>query len=230
MTSAGLAAHTVRLDALVIDARTQGRRAVLAARGELVHGGTDTLGDALAALPPGITAVELDLAGVSFLDTTGLACLDLLAEYSRRRGVRVTACGWRGQPRRVLELIGLDTTDPLRTGEAAAGGPAGPPVRTTSAVARERAEQLDVLRLEITQLRHALDSRPVIDQARGVLMAAHGCTPDQAWEILRDASQHSNTKVHRIATAIIASAAPDGPPPPEPARSALRTAAARHLP
>ncbi|MFH8340685.1 ANTAR domain-containing response regulator [Streptomyces sp. AM6-12] len=227
MTSAGPAAHTAGLDALVIDACLEGRRALLTARGELVHGGTDTLGDALAALPPDITAVEVDLAGVSFLDTTGLACLDLLSEYGRRHGVRVTTRGWRGQPRRVLELVGLDTRNPLRTGAAAAPDPA---VRTASAVARERAEQLDLLRLEIAQLRHALDSRPVIDQARGVLMAAHGCTPDQAWEILREASQHSNTKLHRIAAAITASATPDGPPPPEPLRRALRTAAAHHAP
>ncbi|OIK24715.1 ANTAR domain-containing response regulator [Streptomyces malaysiense] len=228
MTSAGLAAHTVRLNALVIDTRRKNGRALLTARGELVHGGTDTLGDALAALPPGTTAVELDLAGVSFLDTAGLACLDLLREYGRHHGVRVTTHGWRGQPRRVLELVGLDTTDPLR----ADGATACPdlPVRTASAVARERAEQLDLLRLEIAQLRQALDSRPVIDQARGVLMAAHGCTPEQAWEVLREASQNSNTKLHRIAAAITASAAPGGPPPPEPLRRALRTAAARHIP
>ncbi|MYR84814.1 ANTAR domain-containing protein [Streptomyces sp. SID685] len=227
MTSAGLAAHTMRLNALVIDARRKGRRALLTARGELVHGGTDTLGDALAALPPGITTIELDLAGVSFLDTTGLTCLDLLSEYVGRHDVRVTTHGWRGQPRRVLELVGLDATDPLRTGGA---GSADLPVRTASAVARERTEQLDMLRLEIAQLRQALDSRPVIDQARGVLMAAHGCTPDQAWEILREASQHSNTKLHRIAAAVTASATPDGPPPPEPLRRALRTAAAHHAP
>ncbi|MGA4934663.1 ANTAR domain-containing protein [Streptomyces incarnatus] len=227
MTSAGLAAHTVRLNALVIDARWEGVRALLTARGELVHGGTATLGNALAALPPGITALELDMAGVSFLDTTGLACLDLLSEYGGQHGVRVTTHGWQGQPRRVLELVGLDTADPLRDGT---GGCADLPVRTASAVARERAEQLDVLRLEIAQLRQALDSRPVIDQARGVLMAAHGCTPDQAWEILREASQHSNTKLHRIAAAVTASATPGGPPPPEPLRRALRTAVARHLP
>ncbi|MEV7501574.1 ANTAR domain-containing protein [Streptomyces sp. NPDC093018] len=227
MTSAGLAAHTMRLNALVIDARRKGRCALLTARGELVHGGTDTLGDALAALPPGITTIELDLAGVSFLDTTGLTCLDLLSDYVGQHGVRVTTHGWRGQPRRVLELVGLDTTDPLRT---RGSGAAGLPARTASAVARERAEQLDLLRLEIAQLRQALDSRPVIDQARGVLMAAHGCTPDQAWEILREASQHSNTKLHRIAAAVTASATLDGPPPPEPLRRALRTAAAHHAP
>ncbi|MEW2623560.1 ANTAR domain-containing protein [Streptomyces sp. NPDC048106] len=224
MTSAGLAAHIVRLDALVIDARTEGHHAFLTARGELVHGATDTLGDALAALPPEITAIELDMAGLSFLDTTGLACLDLLAEYGRHRGIRLTTRGWRGQPRRVLELTGLDTTDPLHTARAVE-----PVVRTASAVARERAEQLDLLRMEIAQLRHALDSRPVIDQARGVLMAAHGCTPDQAWQILRETSQHTNTKLRRIAAAVTASATAGGPPPPEALRRALRAAAAHHV-
>ncbi|MFJ9924905.1 anti-anti-sigma factor [Streptomyces misionensis] len=223
MTSAGPAAHGLLLNALAIDGRTEGRRALLAAHGELVHGAPDTVAETLAALPSGITEVELDLAGVTFMDTTGLALLDLLTEYGVRQGVRVTTCRWRGQPRRVLELIGLDTTDPLRTGP-----PPGSPERTVSAVARERAEQLAVLRAEIAQLRHALDSRPVIDQARGVLMAAHGCTPDTAWDILRETSQRTNTKLRHIAAAVIASAAPDGPPPPDPLRAALRAAAARH--
>ncbi|CAK7284931.1 ANTAR domain-containing protein [Streptomyces sp. RM1] len=224
MTSAGLGANGLLLNALTIDGRTEGRRALLTAHGELVHGATNTLAEALAGLPSGITEVELDLAGVTFMDTTGLALLDLLTEYGDRQGVRVTTGRWRGQPRRVLELIGLDTTDPLRTGP-----PADSRERTASAVARERAEQLAVLRMEIAQLRHALDSRPVIDQARGVLMAAHGCTPDQAWEILRETSQRTNTKLRHIADAITASAAPDGPPPPEPLRAALRAAAARHV-
>jgi anti-anti-sigma regulatory factor len=223
MTSAGRTARTGRPDALAVDGRTDGDQAFLAAHGELVHGCTDTLVGTLAALPDGVAGVELDLSGVSFMDTAGLTFLDLLTDYGRRYGVQVRTTGWRGQPLRVLELVGLDTTDPLRSAL-----PADSSARTASAVARERAEQLDLLRLEIEQLRHALDSRPVIDQARGVLMAAHGCTADQAWDILRETSQRSNTKLRHVAAALTASAVPGGPPPPEPLRTALRTAVSRH--
>ncbi|MEU6591613.1 ANTAR domain-containing protein [Streptomyces sp. NPDC046881] len=222
MMSAAGAAHTGRLDTLAVDGRAEGDRVALTARGELVHGCTDTLTGALAALPAGAARVDLDVSGVTFLDTAGLAVLDTLAAYGLRRGVPVRATGWRGQPRRVLELVGLDPADPL-----GAALPADLAARTASPVARERAEQLDLLRLEIEQLRHAMDSRPVIDQARGVLMAAHGCGPEQAWEILREASQRSNVKLRRVAAAVTESATPDGPAPPEALRTALADAARR---
>lgn len=225
MISAARAAHTGRLDTLAVDGGTESDRVLLTARGELVRGCTRPLTRALAALPAGVAGVGLDVSGVTFLDTAGLAALDALSEYGRRHRVPVRATGWRGQPRRVLELAGLDPVDPL-----SAALPPGLPARTASAVAREHAEQteqLHRLRLEIDQLRHAMDSRPVIDQARGILMAAHACTPDQAWEILREASQRSNTKLRHVASAVTASAAPDGPAPPEPLRSALAAAADR---
>ncbi|MEU0003461.1 ANTAR domain-containing protein [Streptomyces sp. NPDC006314] len=223
MISAARAPHTGRLDTLVVEGRAEGGRVLLRARGELVLGCTDTLAGTLAALPPGVARIELDVTEVSFMDTAGLTFLDLLSEYGHRHGVPVSATGWRGQPRRVLELVGMDPMDPLR-----AAPPADSAARTASAVAQERAEQLEMLRLEIEQLRHAIDSRPVIDQARGILMAAHACTPDQAWDILREASQRTNTKLRQVAAAVTASAVPDGPAPPEPLRTALRAAAARH--
>jgi AmiR/NasT family two-component response regulator len=55
---------------------------------------------------------------------------------------------------------------------------------------------------EVEQLRQALERRPVIDQARGVLMAAYGCSPQQAWEILLSASQNTNIKLHTVAEQI----------------------------
>lgn len=225
MTSAARDPYTGRLDALAVEGRTERDRAFLQARGELVHGCAATTARALAALPADVGRVEVDVADVSFMDTSGLGFLDVLGEYGRRRGVPVSVTGWRGQPRRVLELVGLDDTDPLPLSPFA-----GAPARSASAVARERAEQLRLLRAEIAQLRHAIDSRPVIDQARGVLMAAHSCTSEQAWDVLREASQRTNTKLRDVAGALTASTAPDGPAPPESLRAALRAAVARHVP
>jgi AmiR/NasT family two-component response regulator len=42
-------------------------------------------------------------------------------------------------------------------------------------------ESLDDCRDEVQDLRAALKSRPVIDQAKGMLIAEHGCTPDEAF-------------------------------------------------
>lgn len=232
MTSAAPPTPTTRPDVrrpgpLVVEvAAPSPDRAVLTARGELTHGCADVLAEALAGLPTPVGRVEVDLAGVTFMDTAGREFLDMLAEYGRRHGTEMSATGWRGQPRRVLELVGLDAVDPLR-------GPVRPPAApgagatVPSAVARERAEQLRELREEVEQLRRAMVSRPVIDQARGILMAAHGCTSEEAWEILREASQVSNTKLRTVAAAVTAGAAAQGPPPPPHLRTALRTAIAR---
>jgi anti-anti-sigma regulatory factor len=212
------------LDTLVIDGRVVEGHAVLAPRGELVRGCADTLARTLEELPDQVSGVDLDMTGVVFMDTAGLQFLDLLDTYGRRHRVPVRATRWNGQPRRILELVGLDTEDPLRHSPDRATR-----TRTTSAVARERAEQLAELRVEIEQLRQAIVSRPVIDQARGVLMAAHGCTSEQAWDILREASQHSNTKLRAVAAAVVAVAESKGPPPTEEVRRALRRAISRRL-
>ena len=64
---------------------------------------------------------------------------------------------------------------------------------------------LDDCQEEVDDLRAALESRPVIDQAKGVLVARHGCTPDKAFELLARASQRENRKVRDLAADVVAS-------------------------
>ncbi|MGW5132780.1 ANTAR domain-containing response regulator [Streptomyces sp. NPDC004135] len=222
MTSAASPHLTGGLNTLVIRGRVDADRAELTPRGELVHGCADVLARTLAELPADVTRVDLDMADVHFMDTAGLQFLDVLGDFRRRRSLTVTVTNWNGQPRRILELAGVNTADPLTgTDSAEAAGPAAP------AVALERAERLHVLQEEVDQLRQAIASRPVIDQARGILMATHGCSSDQAWHILRETSQLSNTKLRDVAAAVTASAEADGPAPPAALRTALQRAAAR---
>jgi GAF domain-containing protein len=55
------------------------------------------------------------------------------------------------------------------------------------------------------QLREALSSRAIIDQAIGVLMAQQRCSADDAFAILRRASQNRNRKLRDIASDIVTS-------------------------
>ncbi|MFE9764074.1 ANTAR domain-containing protein [Streptomyces sp. NPDC005808] len=66
------------------------------------------------------------------------------------------------------------------------------------------------LRIELTQLRQAMQTRPVIDFARGVLMVSFGLSAEQAWEVLVTVSQNTNTKLHQVAEEIVG--AVSGPP------------------
>jgi GAF domain-containing protein len=54
-------------------------------------------------------------------------------------------------------------------------------------------------------LERALETRGIIDQAKGILMARTGTDGDQAFEALRRASQRSNRKVSDLAREIVAS-------------------------
>lgn len=49
----------------------------------------------------------------------------------------------------------------------------------------------------------ALERRDTIGQAKGILMARQGVGPDEAFDLLRRASQRSNRKLHDIAVEIV---------------------------
>ena len=68
----------------------------------------------------------------------------------------------------------------------------------------------------IEQLRSSLNSRTVIDQALGIIMAREHCTQARAFAILRSASQNSNVKLREIAAAIVTSITGEPPQPPPP--------------
>jgi GAF domain-containing protein len=53
------------------------------------------------------------------------------------------------------------------------------------------------------QLQQAMESRAVIEQAKGILMAAQRCSADAAFNILVRASQNQNRKLRAIAAEIV---------------------------
>ena len=59
---------------------------------------------------------------------------------------------------------------------------------------------------ESADLRAAMDSRAVIEQAKGILVAREHCSPDEAFALLTRMSQHSHTKLRDVAAQIVASA------------------------
>jgi GAF domain-containing protein len=55
----------------------------------------------------------------------------------------------------------------------------------------------------VQHLEEALKSRPVIDQAKGMIMAQQGVTADEAFDVLRRASQRQNRKLRDVAAEMI---------------------------
>lgn len=56
----------------------------------------------------------------------------------------------------------------------------------------------------------AMESRAVIEQAKGIVMATQGCSPDAAFEVLVRTSQQRNTKLREVAAEIVRSARSSG--------------------
>ena len=56
-----------------------------------------------------------------------------------------------------------------------------------------------------------LETMPVIEQAKGILMAQQRCGPDEAFDLLRRASQRANIKVSVLAAHIVEQVASPGP-------------------
>ncbi|MBO0875486.1 MAG: GAF and ANTAR domain-containing protein [Pseudonocardia sp.] len=55
-----------------------------------------------------------------------------------------------------------------------------------------------------SHLETALESRAVIDQAKGIIMAEQHCTADEAFTILRTASQNQNLRLRHLAGQFVA--------------------------
>jgi anti-sigma B factor antagonist len=60
---------------------------------------------ALGSIPPVVT---LDLAGLTYIDTSGLATLLEASRIGRQQGSRLVLVGLQGQPRELLSFSGVD--------------------------------------------------------------------------------------------------------------------------
>ncbi|CAM5597222.1 ANTAR domain-containing protein [Streptomyces hirsutus] len=67
------------------------------------------------------------------------------------------------------------------------------------------ADRILQLEEEVQQLKEAVVSHAVVDQAIGVVVALGRVSPDQGWTVLREVSQHTNVKLRDVAATIVAS-------------------------
>jgi anti-sigma B factor antagonist/stage II sporulation protein AA (anti-sigma F factor antagonist) len=85
-----------------------GRQASVVATGELDAGGAGRFGTALCRLAESepTDRIEVDLAGLRFIDSTGIAALNRAYRAAARCGCGLVATNPTGLVRRVLELTG----------------------------------------------------------------------------------------------------------------------------
>ncbi|GGL93778.1 hypothetical protein GCM10010129_42100 [Streptomyces fumigatiscleroticus] len=198
----------------VMETVPDGDRMLVRVRGELDLGGhrlRPGLHDALCRSGSG---VDLDLSAVEFCDCAGL---NVLLEERRRALEQDKTLAIRSSSPAVARLLEL-------TGAWELFAHPGPddPAAPTGGGPRGDADQ--DLRTEVVQLRRAMQTRPTIDLARGILMASFGLTSQAAWTVLVTTSQNTNTKLHRLAHDLVSAA--DGTALPQPVRTQLAAAIA----
>jgi ANTAR domain len=69
-------------------------------------------------------------------------------------------------------------------------------------IGRDRQRQEILRHSAFARLQAKLESMPVIEQAKGILMAQQRCGPDEAFDLLRRASQRAYVKVSVLAAQI----------------------------
>ncbi|WP_369181622.1 ANTAR domain-containing protein [Streptomyces mutabilis] len=64
-------------------------------------------------------------------------------------------------------------------------------------------DQIFQLQEQIRQLKEAVVSHAVVDQAIGMIVVLGRVTPDQGWIVLKEVSQHTNIKLRNVAEMIL---------------------------
>lgn len=202
---------------VTIDVVPDGDRMNVRVCGELDHGGRQLergLGEALDSSASGI---DLDLSAIGFCDCSGLNLLLGLRRKALDEGKTVTISASGPSVDRLLELTGARElfVHPGCGAEGNESYAAGDTLGGPEAVDQE-------LRKEVAELRRAMQTRPSIDLARGILMASFGLSPEVAWTVLVTASQNTNTKLHLLAQELVGTV--QGRPLPEDVQQQLAAA------
>ncbi|MEU8719821.1 ANTAR domain-containing protein [Streptomyces antimycoticus] len=145
--------------------------------------------------PPRTSAVPRDLRQVPERHTARLTPRPPRLRFLSRSPPECALAGWPG-PARFWRVDGCGTVPRCR--------PRFPIERQYVAIERDDLlKRIVGLEEEVAQLRRAMASRAVIDQAIGVAITHGSLLPDQGWGVLRTVSQTTNIKVRLIAEQIV---------------------------
>ncbi|WP_433215163.1 GAF and ANTAR domain-containing protein [Microtetraspora malaysiensis] len=102
---------------------------------------------------------------------------------------------------RAVVVIGLYA---VRPGAFAGGGPLMTMLAEQVTVVLSNIWEYDDVVTGAAQMQEALAGRSIIDQAKGIIMSASGCSAEAAFDELRRVSQHRQVKVADLARLLVA--------------------------
>jgi GAF domain-containing protein len=157
--------------------------------------------------------LDASASAVDAADVRVLAALARIisAEAARDPEVwlRRTVTGWEVEQGDGVVLPAEDLTVSMSLADLIAGEsgeivPAQRPQRPS-----EDLSEGDRLRLQITQLEHALSARVVIEQAIGVIAQRFSLTPRESFDRMRSAARSRGQRAHELAVSVVRSARDD---------------------
>jgi hypothetical protein len=154
------------------------------------------------AVPDSSGRVIVDLSGVTFMDCSGLGPL---LEAEARLGGRLSLRRVPPMVTALLHLAGLQARFGIAhdaiVGERSAGA------HVASKPSESAPSGIVELEEKVASQRARVSGRARIDQAKGLVMATHGCDAEQAWQMLFHASRAKGVQVHDLAEALAEAAA-----------------------
>jgi anti-sigma B factor antagonist len=89
---------------------TQGEVTILAIRGRMDAARVGTVREAISKLPEqGHKRIVLDLAGLEWIDSSGVGALVVLFKNAKSKGGEVVAASLQRQPREIFRLLHLES-------------------------------------------------------------------------------------------------------------------------
>ncbi|GGZ00257.1 anti-sigma factor antagonist [Streptomyces poonensis] len=191
-----------RSSELSVESRPDGDRVLVVVSGELDIDTDQMLQRVLRdALGRSVRGVDLDLTRVGFSDCSGLNVVLAMRRRALGDGKTVAIRAASPAVERLLEVTGTRSLFEVSAVPAEAAGQDG--CDSDEGDNGLSAQDLEELRIEVVQLRRAMQTRPTIDLARGVLMASFRLSPEDAWHVLVTVSQRANVKLHRLAHELV---------------------------
>jgi hypothetical protein len=152
-------------------------------------------------------------AGVNPLGPVDLSVLATLARMVAAEAahdpevrLRRTAIGWEVEDSRGSAQLAEDITVAMSLADVIAADGADPAAPQRPSRPGEGLSETERLRVQISQLEHALSARVVIEQAIGVLSQRFSVAPREAFDRLRKSARSRGQRVHDLAVNIVRSA------------------------
>jgi AmiR/NasT family two-component response regulator len=140
---------------------------------------------------------DLIVMDVKMPNLDGLGAVKLINQNTKKLRIPVVMVTAYSQPELVEQAVELGVfaflVKPIKEGD----------IMPTIEVAMSRADEMNALEKEVANLKEALETRKVVERAKGILIETYSITESEAFRKIQKLSMNSRKPIKDIAEAII---------------------------